>query len=179
MEPASYGLRVHQSVGQCPRCKGLKPPGEPKGLLRNTKELGADTEDMQQVRLYLEREAEAYLRHLLNADCSNMEPMVPVAHSQAVAVVGGTGMLQLGSWVDSRWWRILVLTAGKEKGRGAASRAAEAVLPAGTLEACTPAQVYWLPHVDQVCLWPKHEQPHILPQHLDAHVLVKAVGCST
>lgn len=68
MEPTSYSLCVHQSVGQCPWGKGLKLPGEAEGLLKNTKELGADTEDMQQVRLYLERQSEAHLRHLLDAD---------------------------------------------------------------------------------------------------------------
>lgn len=177
-EPTSYSLHVYQSVSQCPWGKGLKPPGEAEGLLRKTKELGADAEDMQQVRLYLEREAEAYLRHLLDADRSNMEAVLPVAHSHAVAVVGSTGLLQLCCWVDSKRRCVLMLTAGKEKGRGAASLAAEAVLPAGTLEARAPAQVYRLPCMDQVRLRPKHEQAHVLPRHLDAHVVVKALGCS-
>lgn len=103
---------------------------------------------------------------------------MPVAHSQVVVVVGSTDLSQLSCWVDSRWWRVFVLTAGKEEGRGAASLAAEAILPAGTPEACTPTQLYWLPHVDQACPWPKHEQPHVLLRHLDAHVAVKALGHS-
>lgn len=100
-----------------------------------------------------------------------------ITQSQVVAVVGGTGMVHLHSGVGRSWGWLTMLVAGDEKCRGAAPMATEAIMPAGALQACTPAQLHWLPFLDGESLGPKQEKPHILSRNLNAQIAVEAHWC--